>query len=112
MWGDEVIAVIELISREDTELTERLKRSLVALGYVLGYFFAHRRGILNERVITGRQVEILELAAQGLSRREIAERLHLSTSTVKTHFENSYARLGVKNRAAAVAKAVRLGLVD
>jgi DNA-binding NarL/FixJ family response regulator len=112
MWGNEVIAVIELISREDPELTDRLKRSLVALSYVLGYFFAHRRGILNEQVVTGRQVEILELAAQGMSRREIAERLHLSTSTVKTHFENSYARLGVKNRAAAVAEAVRLGLVD
>jgi len=112
VWAQEAVAVIELIAREEPELTDRLKRSLDAIGYVLGYFFAHRRGILNEPVITDRQVEILELAAQGLSRGQIAERLHVSPSTVKTHFENSYARLGVKNRAAAVAEAIRLGLVD
>jgi DNA-binding CsgD family transcriptional regulator len=108
----EVIAVVELLSREELELTGRLKRSLTAIGYVLGDFLSHRRGLLEERVITDRQAEILELAAQGLSRRQIAERLVVSPSTVKTHFENSYARLGVRNRAAAVAEAIRLGLVD
>jgi DNA-binding CsgD family transcriptional regulator len=110
--ADEVIAVIELVSREEPELTERLKRSLAAIGYVLGDFLARRRGILDERVITDRQVEILALAARGLSLGEIAERLVVSPSTVKTHFANSYARLGAKNRAAAVAEAIRLGLVD
>jgi DNA-binding NarL/FixJ family response regulator len=112
IWADDAIAVIELVSREELELTERLKRSLAAIGYVLGDFLAHRRGILDEQVITNRQVEVLELAAQGLSLGEIAERLVVSPSTVKTHFANSYARLGVKNRAAAVAQAIRLGLVD
>jgi len=112
VWADDVIAVIELVSREELELTERLRRSLAAIGYVLGDFLAHRRGILDEQVITKRQVEVLELAAQGLSLGEIAERLVVSPSTVKTHLANSYARLGVKNRAAAVAQAIRLGLVD
>lgn len=112
IWADEVIAVIELVSREEPDLTERLKRSLAAIGYVLGEFLAHRRGLLDEQVITDRQVEVLELAAQGLSLSEIAERLVVSPSTVKTHFANSYARLGVKNRAGAVAEALRLGLVD
>jgi DNA-binding CsgD family transcriptional regulator len=112
VWEDEVIAVIELVSREQLEFTERLKRSLTAIGYVLGHFFAHRRGILDDRVITDRQIEILRLAAQGLSGRQIAEQLVVSPSTVKTHFENSYARLGVRNRSAAVAEAIRLGLVD
>jgi DNA-binding CsgD family transcriptional regulator len=110
--ADEMIAVIELVSRAEPELTERLKRSLGAIGHVLGDFLAHRRGLLEEQVITHRQVEILELAAQGLSGPQIAERLVLSHSTVKTHFENSYARLGVKSRAAAVAEAIRLGLVS
>lgn len=108
----EVIAVIELVSRDEPELTERLKRSLAAIGYVLGDFLAHRRGILDEQVITERQVEVLELAARGLSLGEIAERLVVSPSTVKTHLANSYARLGVKNRAAAVAEAIRRGSVD
>jgi DNA-binding CsgD family transcriptional regulator len=111
MSAGEVIAVIELVSREQPELSERLKRSLAAIGYVLGIFLAHRRGILDEQLITQRQVEILTLAAQGLSRDQIAERLGVSPSTVKTHFENSYARLGVKTRAQAVAQAIRLGLV-
>jgi DNA-binding CsgD family transcriptional regulator len=112
IWAGEVIVVIELVSRDQPELTERLTRSLTAIGYVLGQFLAHRRGILDEHVITDRQVEILRLAAEGLSRRQIAERLVLSPNTVKTHFENSYARLGVNTRAAAVAEAIRLGWVD
>ena len=111
LWAGEVLAVIELVSREEPELTDRLARSLSAIGIVLGSFLATRRGFIDEQVITDRQVEILELAAQGLSRDQIAERLVLSPSTVKTHFENSYARLGVNNRAAAVAEAIRRGLV-
>jgi DNA-binding CsgD family transcriptional regulator len=112
IWSDEMIAVVELVSREELELTKRLNRSLTAIGFVLGQFLACHRGSLDERVITNRQVEVLELAAQGFSRRQIAERLVVSPNTVKTHFENSYARLGVNNRAAAVAEAIRLGLVD
>jgi DNA-binding CsgD family transcriptional regulator len=112
VWQGDAIAVIELVSREEPELTDRLKRSLAAIGYVLGSFLAQRRGVLDEHLITGRQAEILGLAARGLSGREIAERLAVSPNTIKTHFENSYARLGVSSRAAAVAEAVRLGLVD
>ena len=112
IWADELIAVIELMSQEEFELTSRLKRSLTAISYVLGLFLAHHRGMLDDPVITDRQVEILRLAAQGLSSRQIAERLLVSRSTVKTHFENIYERLGVKHRASAVAAAMRLGLVD
>jgi DNA-binding CsgD family transcriptional regulator len=110
-WAGEVLAVIELVSRGEPELSRRLRRSLSAVGVVLGSFLACRRGMIEEPVITGRQVEILELAAQGLSRDQIAEQLVLSPSTVKTHFENLYTRLGVSNRAAAVAEAIRRGLV-
>ena len=110
--ADEVIAVIEVASREETELTDRLKRSLAAIGSLLGYFLAHRRGILDGQVITARQVEILKLAAQGLSMRTIAGLLVVSPATVQTHFKNIYARLGVTTRAAAVAEAMRLGLVE
>ena len=112
IWADEPIAVIELVSRQELELTPQLKRSLAAIGYVLGLFLARRRGMLDEQVITDRQIEIIKLAAQGLSARQIAERLVVSPSTVETHFENIYDRLGVKHRAAAVAAAMRLGLVD
>ncbi len=57
--------------------------------------------------LTGREVEILRLVADGLSNREIAERLVLSQHTVKRHVANIFTKLGVGSRAAAVARASR-----
>ncbi len=54
-------------------------------------------------VLTTRETEILELVAAGLTNAAIAERLWISPGTVKKHLENVYAKLGVANRAAAVA---------
>lgn len=112
IWAGKPIAIIELVSHGEPELTEQLKRSLAAIGYVIGLFLSHRRNILGGPVVTPRQVEILKLAAQGLTGGQIAQRLVLSPATVNSHFDNIYDRLGVKHRAAAVAEAMRLGLVD
>ncbi len=57
--------------------------------------------------LTGREVEILRLVADGLFNREIADRLVLSQHTVKRHVANILTKLGVSSRAAAVAKASR-----
>jgi DNA-binding CsgD family transcriptional regulator len=62
--------------------------------------------------LTAREGEVLQLAAEGLSGPNIAERLFVSPGTVKTHFQNIYEKLGVRDRAAAVARALRLGLID
>jgi DNA-binding CsgD family transcriptional regulator len=62
--------------------------------------------------LTAREVEIVQLAAQGRTGPRIADDLMLSPGTVKSHFENIYAKLEVPDRAAAVAKAMRLGLID
>jgi len=61
--------------------------------------------------LTPREVEVLELTAKGNSHREIARTLLVSPATVRTHFEHIYAKLGVHDRAAAVAQAMRLGLI-
>jgi DNA-binding CsgD family transcriptional regulator len=61
--------------------------------------------------LTPRELEVIRLAAQGLPGPRIAERLVLSPATIKTHFANIYAKLGVGDRAAAVARALRLGLI-
>ena len=53
--------------------------------------------------LTPRQLQILELMAQGLTRPQIAERLWLSAETVATHQQAVYARLGVHTGPAAVA---------
>jgi DNA-binding CsgD family transcriptional regulator len=63
-------------------------------------------------VLTPRETEVLALAAEGLSGPELAAELVLSPTTVNTHFKNIYAKLGVRTRAAAVAKAMRLGVID
>jgi PAS domain S-box-containing protein len=110
--GDEVLAVVELYSCEHAEPSERLMRSLVGIGHQLGQFLKHHRSDLSSARLTPREVEVLQLAARGISAAQIAERLTISRSTVKTHFEHIYAKLEVPDRVAAVAQAVRSGLVE
>jgi len=62
--------------------------------------------------LTVREREILTLAAEGRSAPEIARLLFLSPATIKTHLSNIYDKLGVSDRAAAVAKALREGVLQ
>ena len=61
--------------------------------------------------LTSREVEVLRLAALGLSNREIADRLVISRKTAANHVEHIYAKIGVSNRARASLFAVRNGLI-
>jgi DNA-binding CsgD family transcriptional regulator len=62
--------------------------------------------------ITPRQVEVLSLASNGLTSVEISEQIGVSATTIKTHFDNIFRRLGVSDRCEAVATALRHGLID
>jgi len=62
--------------------------------------------------LTARETEILALAAEGRSGPQIGQELNVAAATVKTHLGNIYAKLGVTDRAAAVAEGIRRGLVD
>jgi DNA-binding CsgD family transcriptional regulator len=62
--------------------------------------------------LTPREIEVLALAAEGKTVPELAQELVLSPATVKTHFSNIYEKLEVGTRAAAVATAMRLGMID
>ena len=61
--------------------------------------------------LSQREMEVLELVAAGSTNREAAARLFITEATVKTHLINIYAKLGVGDRAAAVAEAYDRGLL-
>jgi two-component system, NarL family, response regulator LiaR len=72
--------------------------------------------LLNEQEVNNlnlskRELEVLQLMAEGLSNHEIAERLYVSLSTVKTHSRNLFEKLGVARRTQAIDKAKKLFII-
>jgi len=61
--------------------------------------------------LTLREIEILRLIAEGLTNREIAQRLCLSENTIKTYIQNLYQKLDAHNRIEAVMRATKRGLL-
>lgn len=61
--------------------------------------------------LTGGELRVLRLLAEGATNREIASHAEISENTVKFHLKNVYGKLGVSSRAAAVFAAVQRGLV-
>lgn len=60
-----------------------------------------------DAILTPREAELLSLLTEGLSNRELGQRLFISEATVKTHLAHIYAKLGVETRSAAIATAIR-----
>jgi DNA-binding NarL/FixJ family response regulator len=81
---------------------------MVALGMAL---FDPEPPAAPQISLSGREREVLELVAGGATNREIASALHLSPHTVKEHTSAVYRKLAVRNRAEAVQRAQRLGLL-
>ena len=77
--------------------------------------FAHPFTLNKDRLrdlgITKRELEILELIAQGMSNREIAEKLFVSENTVKTHSSRLFDKLSAKRRTQAVQIGKEMGLI-
>ncbi len=67
--------------------------------------------LLDRYGISKREYEVLELIAQGLSNREIAEKLFISLNTVKTHSSSLFSKLGARRRTQALQRAKELGLL-
>ncbi|MGJ8657037.1 MAG: response regulator [Akkermansiaceae bacterium] len=65
----------------------------------------------EEYDLTDREIEALELLAEGKSIKEISSILHLSPHTIKFHVANTYKKLNVQSQAAAVAKGIRKGII-
>lgn len=95
--GDELVAAVEAAHRGEEWLPEAIRRQL-----------AQRS---DDDALTGRQVEVLELLARGLSNKEIGARLGISEDGAKAHVKKIYQRLHVADRAEAVTAAVRRGII-
>jgi PAS domain S-box-containing protein len=105
------LAVLDFFTFDRRAPSERLARTLDGIGRDLGRFLEHRRADLDVRHLSPRELEVLKLAAAGNTGPRIAEQLFVGPATVKTHFEHIYEKLGVSDRAAAVAQALRMGLI-
>ncbi|WP_139005611.1 response regulator [Arthrobacter crystallopoietes] len=64
-----------------------------------------------EPALSAREVQLVELLATGMPNKEIARKLFISEATVKTHLVHIYAKLGVENRTAAIAEAIKRRIV-
>jgi DNA-binding CsgD family transcriptional regulator len=62
--------------------------------------------------LSTREIEVLRLVDQGLSNQQIAAKLSIAASTVKTHINNIYGKLGVETRVQAIRRARELGVLD
>ena len=65
----------------------------------------------NKPLLTGREVEVLELLAKGMRNKEIAKTLHIAEETVRAHIRSIFVKLNVHDRTAALAEALRRGIV-
>jgi LuxR family maltose regulon positive regulatory protein len=71
----------------------------------------HRASSALIEPLSERELEVLELIAEGLTNPEIASRLYLSVNTVKVHTRNIYGKLGVQRRTQAITRSQELGLL-
>ncbi|HVW19531.1 MAG TPA: response regulator transcription factor [Solirubrobacteraceae bacterium] len=98
-----LVDAVVSVSRGQTVIAPEAQGSLVQ---------AMRSQAVEERpLLTPRETEILRHVADGLSVTQIAKQVYLSPSTVKTHLDHIYRKLEVGDRAAAVATAMRTGLL-
>jgi two-component system nitrate/nitrite response regulator NarL len=100
----DICAAVAVVARGGTVLPPELQNGLTDE--------IRLRSVDHRPLLTSREREMVHLAAEGCSAPEMARRLHLSQGTVKTHLAHAYQKLGVSDRAAAVAEAMRRGLLE
>ena len=102
--ADAVCDAIAVVARGGTVLPTELQAGIAAE--------IRLRSEEDRPLLTKREQEVLRLVAEGCSALDTAKRLQLSQGTVKSHLQHLYQKLGVSDRAAAVAEAMRRGLLE
>ena len=101
--------------REILDTVARVSRGETVLGPEIQAGLAEEirlRGAKDRPGLSPRELEILKHIAEGRSAPEIGRLIHLAPATVKSHLGSLYEKLGVSDRAAAVAEAMRRGLLE
>jgi DNA-binding CsgD family transcriptional regulator len=120
-YNDIFVGLIYLESQNNYQFNPMIAKYIKRLSFYLVAKHALEKGseksakmftnnTVNEQ-LTNREVEVLYYMAEGMSNKEIANKLYISLSTVKTHTLNIYGKLEVSSRVQAVTKAKKLGLV-
>ena len=92
-------------------ITPKVKTVVVEKQVFIGTDFVLNREQADSLRLSNRELEVLQLIADGLSNRQIAERLFVSLNTIKTHTSNLFLKLEVERRTQAIEKAKRLSLI-
>jgi DNA-binding CsgD family transcriptional regulator len=73
--------------------------------------FIINRDEISKLNLSNREIEVLQLMAEGLSNQEIASRLYVSLNTIKTHSSNLFEKMEVRSRTQAIDKAKKLSII-
>ena len=104
---EDIAGAVRLASSGETALSPQLAASM--LDEVRKLDMAPAR---EERVVTKREEEVLQLIADGCSTSEVAGQMYISQKTVKNHLASIYQKLDARDRTQAVLQAVRMGIVS
>ncbi len=100
---EEVAATVRQAMSLDTDVSPLLAERLLSA--------ARDLAVEEDSVVSKREIEVLQLIADGCSTPEVAEQLYISQKTVKNHLASIYAKLDARDRTQAVLLAVRMGIV-
>jgi DNA-binding NarL/FixJ family response regulator len=106
---DEVARTVRMAANGETTVSPELAESM--LQQVQAAQDAEPADADEESVISKREVEVLQLIAEGCSTPEVAEQLYISVKTVKNHLASIYQKLDSRDRTQAVVRAVRMGII-
>ena len=101
---EQVVDAVRAIARGEEVVPPELARGLA------GEVRKRAKGAMM--VLTSRELEMVRFIADGLSVPDISRQIHLSPATVRTHIQKLYEKLGVSDRGAAVAEAMRRRLLE
>jgi DNA-binding NarL/FixJ family response regulator len=102
---DELLEAIRAAARGESVLPPSVASAV--LRYIAG-----EEPLEDPQLLTDRELEVLTLAAEGLTNYDIAQRLYISVRTVEAHLTHIYNKLGVSSRTEAAVHALRRGLIQ